>query len=138
MQHDRTQPQSLQRGAHHKPSQVTLVQEEAVDTTKTPPNSLSFDTIDNGSLSGESQAFGWRAQKGFAVRPQTWKARAECAFGLPTAVISFFPMLFSKIPQHTGKRSKSLMICKIQDIHKKDKIKYLMLSIQYSPWPRNL
>lgn len=34
--HARTQPQSLQRGVHHKPSWITLIQEEAFDTTKTP------------------------------------------------------------------------------------------------------
>lgn len=75
-------------------------------TLRRPPNSFFFATIDNGSLSGEGQAFGLRAQKGFPVRPQTWKARAECAFGLSTAVISFFPTLLSKDPQHTGGRSK--------------------------------
>lgn len=35
VQHARTQPQRLQRGVHHKPSEITLIQEEAVDTMKT-------------------------------------------------------------------------------------------------------
>lgn len=44
-----------------------------------------------------------------------------------------FPRCFPKCPNMLAGEA-SLMIRKIQDIYKKDKIKYPMLSIWYSPW----
>lgn len=134
MQHAIRHLQRLQRGVHHKPPWITNSGRSFWYYEDPPTHSLLTQSTRPSSQKA-ANPLAWEHKKGFPVWLQTWEAGTECAFTSSTGVISFFPTLVSKVLQHTGRRNKSPMICKIQDIYKKDRIKYLMLSIWYSPRP---
>lgn len=63
-----------------------------------PSNTFSFDTNNNGSFSGDDQVFGLTAQKGFALRPQAWKAKQNMFLAYLQLLSRYFPPCCPKFP----------------------------------------